>query len=620
MNGEVEEWLLKSFELQQQGKLAEAEKGFLHVLSLDPGNIHALNLLGINFLATDRADQAVAVLRKAADKVPGDPETHNSLGLALVRTGQADEAATQFIHALKVAEPNPELLGNLGGALVECGRADEALGPLTRALRMGPPTADLLANLAKALSTLGRYEEARPAAEQAARLQSDQPAIQNILGEILLKQGRLEEARRSFERSLELDPTQIDAAVNLATTHKESGDAARAQEILRELASNHPASPVPHFDLGVLAEQMGDADQALEHFQRAISLERDFAKAYYQAAQLKGVVLPNSLKSQITTLLSEARLVETDQMLMHFALATILEKEGDYETGIAHFKKAHGAVRDTYDPATTEKMHARQRAAFPLVDQNVSPVAADCSPRPLFVLGMPRSGTSLVEQILSSHPQIEGAGESSFLTDCTNEAARLVKTAFPECMAKLAPAQLGDLGDSYRRRLFAGRNAASWVIDKTPLNFQLIGFARAILPEARFLHCRRDPLNTCLSIYKIPFDQNQNYAASFSSLGHFYSAYRDLMAHWHELVGNDLVYVGYESVVENLEGEARRLLDWLGLDFDPAVLTFHEQRRLVRTPSATQVNQPIYRSSLTLAEKYGDALDELRDALADCYG
>ncbi|WP_416831539.1 MAG: tetratricopeptide repeat-containing sulfotransferase family protein [Erythrobacter sp.] len=607
---------MKSFELQQQGNMTEAEKGFRHVLSLDPGNIHALNLLGINFLATDRADQAVAVLRKAAGKVPGDPETRNSLGLALVRTGQADEAATQFTHALKMAGPNAELLGNLGGALVECGRANEALAPLTRALRMGPPTADLLANLAKALSTLGRYEEARPAAEQAARLQSDQPTIQNILGEILLKQGRLEEATNAFERSLELDTTQIDAGVNLATTHKESGNAARAQEILRELASTHPTSAVPHFDLGVLAEQMGEAEKALEHFQRAITLERDFAKAYYQASQLKGVALPNGLKSQIEALLSEAKLPETDQMLLHFALATILEKEGDYGAGIAHFKKAHASVRDTYDPATTERMHARQRAAFPAIDQKVSPSAAGSSPRPLFVLGMPRSGTSLVEQILSAHPQIEGAGESSFLTDCTNEAAKLVRTAFPECMTKLSPAQLADLGGSYRRRLFAGRTAASWVIDKTPLNFQLIGFARAILPEARFLHCRRDPLNTCLSIYKIPFDQNQNYAASYASLGHFYGAYRDLMEHWHTAIGEDLLALDYEALVDDVEGETRHVLDWLDLGYDPAVLEFHKQRRLVRTPSATQVNQPIYRGSLSLADKYGDALGELRDALS----
>lgn len=620
MSGKVEERLLKSFELQQQGKMAEAERGFLEVLSLDAGNIHALNLLGINFLATGRADQAASILREAAGKMPGDPETHNNLGLALVRTGQADEAVTHFTDALKIAGANPGILGNLGGALVESGRADEALAPLARALRMGPPSADLLANVAKALSTLGRYEEARPTAEQAARLQSDEPAILNILGEIQLKQGRIEEARKSFERSLGLDTTQIDAAVNLATTYKEGGDPAQAQKILRELATNHPASPVPDFDLGVLAEQMGDAEEALQHFQRAISLQRDFAKAYYQAAQLKGVTVPENLKSQIEALLSEAKLPEADRMLLHFALATILEKEGDYATGIAHFQRAHASVRDTYDPEATNRMHLRQRAAFPHIDQSVPAVAKNSSPRPLFVLGMPRSGTSLVEQILAAHSQIEGAGESSFLTDCTNEAARLVRKPFPECMDRLSRAQLGNLGDSYRQRLFAGSKAARWVIDKTPLNFQLIGFARAILPEARFVHCRRDPLNTCLSIYKIPFDQNQNYAASFASLGHFYRAYRDLMEHWHAAIGEDLLALDYEALVDDVEGEAIRVLDWLELEFDPAVLEFHKQRRLVRTPSATQVNQPIYRGSLCLAEKYGDALRELREALSQVQG
>ncbi len=620
MSASIERELIAAFELQQSGKFEQAESGFRNVLAREPDNIHALNLLGINYLEQTRYEEATDLLDRAARMTPNDPETLNSLGLALAKGGDPSRAITQFQRALKTGGPNLDLLGNLGAALVESGRAAEALAPLAQAVRHSPRDAGTLANLAKALSALGRYEEARPAAEQAAEIQSRSPEIQNILGEILLKQGRHRDARACFERSLTLVPGQINAAVTLATTFKEEGEIAQANRLLLRLSDEQPSNPEPLFNLGVLAEQLGDGEEALSYFRKAIALDPRFAKAYYQAAQLKGITPPVDLKVEIEQQLATKDLGNEEQILFRFALATLLEKENEYSASLAEFKRAHSAVRDTYDPQATERMHESLRAAFenrnfPSVEFN-----KDEKPRPLFVLGMPRSGTSLAEQILASHPQIEAGGESSFLTDATNKAAKLARKSFPQCVTDLSPEQLVSLGQSYRARLFDGKQGQRWVIDKTPLNFQLIGFAKAILPEARFINCERDPLNTCLSIYKIPFDQNQNYAARFASLGHFYERYRGLMEFWKDVLGDELQSLRYECLVEDIEREVSRILDWLGLNFDPAVLEFHTQQRLVRTPSATQVNQPIYSSSVALAEKYGADLDELRNALSACYG
>lgn len=619
MQPHIEQKLLAAFEMQNSGRLEAAEEAYREVLKSDQRNLHALNLLGIICLNSQRPGEAVRLLSKAAKGAPDDAETQNNLGLAHKVNGNQNEAIVAFSKAVANSPPNPDLLNNLGASYSLSEQYDKAAECFERALRLQPNFPDALTNLASVLSALGRYEDARPIAERAAKLTPGSAEALNNLGAVLLKQCRYEAAKDCFERACALDSNLLSAAINKATTEKELGNFETAQSDLRRLADRFPDDPSPLYSLGVLFEQLGDIDQAAASYRRATDRRPDYAEAHYQLAQLKG---RNAVADEIAKIEEQAKrpdLGRIQRKYLSFALGAVFEKDKHYEKALRHFQNAHSAVRSTYDHMATNRLHDNLKRIFGA--QHVdSAIRQDEGPRPLFVLGMPRSGTSLVEQILASHSRIEGSGESSFLADAANAGARLVGKPFPDCVPQLTDDQLRSIGGEYLRRLREARAEAAWIVDKTPLNFQYIGFARRVLPSARFIHCRRNPLNTCFSIYKIPFDQNQNYAASFESLGQFYNAYRELMDFWRSQSSSDMLEIDYETLVNDSEGACKSFADFLGLDYEASMQKFYDQERLVRTPSASQVRQPIYHGSVDLAERYGKGLEPLRRALESTYG
>jgi len=236
-------------------------------------------------------------------------------------------------------------------------------------------------------------------------------------------------------------------------------------------------------------------------------------------------------------------------------------------------------------------------------------------PQPVFVLGMPRSGTSLTEQILSSHPKIDGAGEVSFIEDTIAEAVQMAGRPFPECVSQLSPWQFETLGQYYLKRLLGRVTAERYVVDKTPMNFQYIGFIAAILPNARIVHCRRDSMDNCLSIFKLPFETTHTYSHDLQALGSYYRHYTKLMEHWESVVGARMISLQYEDLVADLPTQATRLIQFLELEPDERMLEFHKTERLVKTPSASQVRQPIYSDSIQAWRRYGEALRPLALAL-----
>ena len=619
MQPHIEQRLLAAFDLQNNGRLKEAEAAYREILKSDQRNIHALNLLGIICLNTQRANEAVKLLSKAAKGAPNDAETQNNLGLAYKEDGDYDKAIAAFSKAVANSPPNPGLFNNLGASYSLSEQYEKAVECFKKALDLQPNFSDALTNLASAFSALGRFEDARPIAERAVRLSPQSAQAQNTFGEILLKQCRYEDAKACFERATSLDSNLLSAAINKATSEKELGNFDKAQSDLETLANQFPADPSPPYSLGVLFEQIGDINRAAASYHQAIDRSPDYAEAHYQLAQLKGRSATGDEISHMKEQVKREDLSRNQQKYFSFALGAAFEKDKQYEKALRYFQKAHNAVRSIYDHNATVRLHDNLKRAFGTKTISYA-LRQDEGPQPLFVLGMPRSGTSLVEQILASHSNITGSGESSFLADAANKAARIVGKPFPDCVPELTGDRCQSIGAEYLERLRAASSEPAWIVDKTPLNFQYIGFARLILPNAKFIHCRRDPLNTCLSIYKIPFDQNQNYAASFESLGQFYSAYQQLMEYWVSQSGSDMLEIDYETLVSDSESACKSFVEFLGLEYEATMQKFYKQERLVRTPSASQVRQPIYRSSVDLAERYSKGLDPLKQALESNYG
>jgi len=614
------ELLLESYRLQSQRRWTEAERGYQRVLQTEPRNVHALNLLGIVCIETGRPAEAVALIQRALTVDGSDAEPHANLALALKATGRLDDAAAALQRSLQINPRNPVALNNLGNVLAELQRTDDAIQCFRAALRLDDRHVDALVNLSAALLGKEQTEGALAAAARAVDLAPAQPAGQNALGDVLLKQTRYEAAAECYGQALRLDAQHLDARIGLSSAVKELGDTAKAEALLREVLALQGDHAAAHNSLGVLLEQRGDAAGAAAAFRAALAANPRYTQSHYQLAQLRGARLSEAEIAATQALHDEPGLHDEQRAPLAFALACINERAGDL-TASFRFLAEGQAIKASvhpYDDAKVIDYHRRITQAMPVVWPPAMRAVAEAAahaPQPVFVLGMPRSGTSLAEQILSSHPQVTGAGEVSLMEDTINEAVRLTGQPFPQCVALLAAAQFDELGRFYLERLLRRARAERYVVDKTPMNFQYLGFITAILPGARIVHCRRDAMDNCLSIFKLPFETAHTYAHDLQALGHYYCHYSALMQHWEQVVGQRMVTLQYEDVVDDLPGQAARLVTFLGLDPDDRMLDFHKTERLVKTPSASQVRQPIYRSSVQAWRGYGDALRPLAEAL-----
>jgi tetratricopeptide (TPR) repeat protein len=439
-------------------------------------------------------------------------------------------------------------------------------------------------------------------------------------------EGRSDLATQHLREAVRLAPNDVTARRRLALAAAMDGDVETAlacSALARELAPADLAVAAVHATVLEAVGRTGEAWEIAHQVIRANWCSTHLAATFAKLAPHHGQA-PLALRV-LEAMIARPTIRPDYRMHLQFAAGDLLDRMGRYDEAFAYYRQANQAKDASFDPAAHSTWTDEMIAAFSPDRWRAAPRAAEASELPVFIVGMPRSGTTLVEQILATHPAVQGLGELSLISDLLSSLPRLVPGAatLADYVERVAPAAVGQLSADYLAALrtkTAGAPAGdvTRVTDKNPINFLHLGWAGLMLPKARIVHCVRSPLDTCLSCFATHFGDTHDYAYDLNHLGRFYRDYRRLMDHWRSLPdGPAILDVSYEAVVADPEGQTRRLLDFAGLPWDDRCLRFHENPRYVHTTSYSQVRQPLYASSVGRWRNYAGHLTPLRDALAD---
>lgn len=542
----------------------------------------------------------------------GEVEALFDEGLQHHLAGRIDAAVARYKRALFLKPDYADAHNNLGVALAAQGRMDDAMARYRRALALKPDFADAHGNLGVALAAQGRNADAISHYERVLVLNPDHPGAHYNLAIALAAQGRIAEAVTHYRCALALNPQDADAHNNLGNALDGLGDPDAAMTHYTRALAINPDHAEAHNNLGNIFREQGRFDAAMAHYDRAIAIEPASAEAHFHRAEIKIFHQGDTDLRVLEALAGRDNLPEGKTPYVHFALAKALEDSGDYNRAFAHLRKGNDLKRAQihYDEQRVARAFDRIAALFDrrLLDRLRG--EGDPSSMPILVLGMPRSGSTLIEQILASHPQVHGAGE---LPNLENAAGQ-----FPNNVPTLDGPALRRIAQTYIAGLPALADGKVRIVDKLPGNFFYVGLIRLILPNARIIHTVRNPIDTCVSCYSRLFTCGQHFSYDLAELGRYYRRYANLMAHWRSILPpGAMLDVCYENVVEDLETQARRLIAYCGLPWDDRCLSFHKTVRPVRTASAVQVRSPLFRSSIDRWRRYEAGLGPLLRELGD---
>ncbi|MFM8332285.1 MAG: tetratricopeptide repeat-containing sulfotransferase family protein [Candidatus Methylumidiphilus sp.] len=536
-----------------------------------------------------RLQEAEALCRRLLQADPNHAPAYQTLSLIAHAVGKLGQAAEFMAKAVALAPTVAAYRRNLGEMYRRLGRLDAAVAEGLEAVRLAPADADALYNLGVALDDQGKLAQARDAFARAVAAAPRHNLAWNNLGSASNRLGDEAAALAAYLRAAEIDPGHAEAQNNAAAIYIERGE----------------------------------LDEARVRLRQAIDAKPDFLEAHQNISTLHRYTAADPHYGYLEEQLASRNALSPDQrMRLLFAVAKAREDVGHFDLALIAYREANRLKRSTlsYDEARAERLCAALAAAFPTPDA-LPPADSGGDPAPVFIVGMPRSGTTLLEQVLSSHPAVHGAGE---LKDFTAVLRDHPKVGPMEQAADWAPnltdADCQAIGGAYLERLRAHHPSALRITDKMPGNFHYLGFIRRALPGARMIHSMRDPMDSCWSNFTRLFNDTMEFAYDLAELGRYYNRYIALMRHWHRLLPpRVLLHMPYEAMVDDLETQARRVIAHVGLPWDDACLRFHENRRRVRTASVAQVRNPIYTSSVGRWACYGGKLQALRDIVGGGY-
>jgi tetratricopeptide (TPR) repeat protein len=582
--GDADLWLVLGSLNGRLGDATAAEACIRNAIALRPNWAIAHFNLGISLRDQHRLAEATEAFRVAVQLKADYADAHNAIGYVLVVQGQVPAAEQHFRQAIALNPRFADAHNNLGNVLRAQSRNDEAIASYRNAIEAQPENIDAMLNLAGLLGKMTRIEEAIEWDRRILALRPNFAEAHYHLGNALLGVDKLEEAVECFRSAQRIKPDFTEAI------------GAEAQAL----------------------QKLGRYDESCERILPA--LERGVKSAAIVAA-LAAVAKRIGRREETTALAEEMlrqnKLSGDERRQLHFAAGKLYDELERYQEAFEHFRQANALYRGRFAREEHGKMVNDAIALFQTDRMRNMPKAKIMSDRPVFIVGMPRSGTSLVEQILASHPRIFGAGELNDINQYANGMqARLGAAApYPACLGWVTQTVLDGLAQRYLDRLLAMEKTAARVTDKMPHNFLHLGMIAMLFPGARIIHTMRDPMDTCLSIYFQQFNDLHAYAHNLSDLGYYYRSYEKLMTHWRSVLDLPLLEVRYEELVTDPNAWIPRLVEFCGVEWVERCLQFHKTKRAVNTPSTEQVREPMYSRSVGRWRHYETQLEPLRIAL-----
>jgi tetratricopeptide (TPR) repeat protein len=566
-------------------RFQDAQILYTEICRTEPRDADAWFMLGAIYGRLNQFDEAIPCSIKAVALQPDNIDAHYNLAQAYMHLVRHDEAAASYAAVLRLQPDHVEACNTLGFILKQQGNLQEAQGYFQKVLSMRPDHAEAYANLGEVYRECSDMEKAEHYYREALCLKPGIVKAQTGLAAISFINGRLDEAVDWFNTVQENDPEHLAAVAGLVQVHDKRGEFEQAQALLAPWIAGGNKNFAIATSYAKIARRIGQVDKAIALMEEAL-LQSDVPRA--------------------------------GQMAVHYQLGKAYDEAGDYDRAFSHYRAANDL-----SPSHTKPEHylSRMEAMMRLFTPDFlarMPRAANASDRPVFIVGMPRSGTTLTEQILASHPAVHGAGELSDMAHLTTALPSKFGSAvdYPECLdGRITQAFLDETAQAYLGTLQQLSPTALRVTDKMPHNFQHLGLIELLFPHARVIHCMREPMDTCLSIYTYQFSAAHGYATDLTNLGGHYLKYQALMQHWKQVLSIPILEVRYEDMVADQERVSRELVNFCGLEWDEKCLSFYENKRIVNTLSYDQVRRPIYKKSVARWKNYEAHLAPLRAAL-----
>lgn len=576
--------------------------------------------LGIALARARQGDGALEALQRAVSLKPDLPQAWLALGDHFMATGEAENADAAYARHIRFSTRDPALLA-AANALHE-GRIPEAERMLREQLKRAPTDVAAIRMLAEVAARIGRNEDAENLLSRCLELAPGFHAARQNYALILHRANKPSEALAQLEQLLAVEPANTGYLNLKAVVLCRIGDYEPAIELYADILAQYPRHPKIWMSYGHALKTAGHVERAIDAYRNSLQLQPDFGEVWWSLANLKTFRFTDEDVAAMRAALDNPGLGSEDRQHIEFALGKALEDAGEYETSFGHYLRGNELRRLSlhYDANDTSARVTRIKRSYTRDFFAQREACGASAPDPIFIVGLPRAGSTLLEQILSSHSAVEGTMELPEITSITRALRQQgdADQAMPyhDVVEAMQPDELRALGERYLEHTRIQRKTdAPLFIDKMPNNFLHIGLIQLMLPQAKIIDARRHPLACCFSGFKQHFARGQSFTYSLDDIGRYYRDYVELMAHFDEVLPGRIHRVIYEQMVEDTEAEVRRLLDYCGLPFEEGCLRFFENTRPVRTASSEQVRKPIYREGIDHWRNYEPWLGPLKDAL-----